>query len=358
VTVDGSIGPGRSARARDWLHPGRRVEGSQRTSSGRRENWSGRPSGSFGARQWGATFGDGTTALPRRYWGLMSWVPNIASNLVAAGSRGTSVTGRAFRNVPVDHRVACRGVGPIPLDDPLEERAHHPQPLPMRSRARSSRPAGAVCGQPHLDVLDLVAAHGSDRVQASAEHPAGEDTQRVLGHVDAGRGLERGQPLQIPLHRRHDQRRDGVDLRPLRRGRAAGERAISDRRAGRLRAHGAATCWTANIASTARYRRRSARRRAGTSHDRTLAAPELVPGSGSRHRYRSPGIAIRQAPDSPRIITGPAQLLIAMIDSPTQYGHPCRRRSAILSNDTYHQYQVVGWMSAWTRRSPVSAAAA
>ena len=39
-----------------------------------------------------------------------------------------------LRDVAVDHRVAGRGVGPVPLDDPLEERADHPQPLAMRLR--------------------------------------------------------------------------------------------------------------------------------------------------------------------------------------------------------------------------------
>ena len=35
-------------------------------------------------------------------------------------------------DVPGDDRVAGRGVGPVPLDDPLEELAHGPHPLPVR----------------------------------------------------------------------------------------------------------------------------------------------------------------------------------------------------------------------------------
>jgi hypothetical protein len=107
-------------------------------------------------------------------------------------------------------------------------------------------------GQPDLEVLDVIATHRSDRAQARViDHPAGELAQRILGHDDAGRGLEGGQPLQIPLHRHRDLRGNSMDLHPLRRRRAARDRAISDRRGNRLCAHRALTSWTASIASPA-----------------------------------------------------------------------------------------------------------
>src|SRR6516164_1543955 len=39
---------------------------------------------------------------------------------------------RFLGDVPGDHRVAGRGAGPVPLDDPLKELAHGPHPLPVR----------------------------------------------------------------------------------------------------------------------------------------------------------------------------------------------------------------------------------
>ena len=69
-----------------------------------------------------------------------------------------------FRDVPGDDRVAGRRVGPVPLDDPLEERPDGPHPLPVRLGGSSAaRPWPG--GQPYLVVLDVVAAHLGDAVK-------------------------------------------------------------------------------------------------------------------------------------------------------------------------------------------------
>jgi hypothetical protein len=146
-----------------------------------------------------------------------------------------------LRDVTVDDRVAGRRIRPVPLDDPLEEGAHHPQPLPMC--LRRDRPATWVRlgRKPHLEVLDVVAAHRGDGVQAGVGHePPRELAQRVLCDVDALRRLERGQPLQIALDRGHDLRRVDLQARPLRGGGASCNRPVRARHDNRFGAHRAA----------------------------------------------------------------------------------------------------------------------
>ena len=157
-----------------------------------------------------------------------------------------------FRDVPGDDRVAGRRVGPVPLDDPLEERPDGADPLPVRlGRDRPAAGPGPG-GQPHLVVLDVIAAHRGDGLQPGVgDHPPGELAQRVLCSVHAARGEERGQPLQIPLDRRRHLRRRGPDLRPLRGGDAAGHRPAGGRPAGGQRAHRTAASCTASISATA-----------------------------------------------------------------------------------------------------------
>ena len=78
-----------------------------------------------------------------------------------------------FRDVPGDHGVAGRGVWPVPLDDPLEELADGPHPLPVglfRDRPACAPGAG---GQPHFEVLDVIAADLADRPEPGLfGHPA------------------------------------------------------------------------------------------------------------------------------------------------------------------------------------------
>ena len=91
-----------------------------------------------------------------------------------------------LRDVPGDDRVAGRGVGPVPLDDPLEELPHGPHPLPVRLGRDRLAAGPGLGGQPHLVVLDVIAAHRGDAVQPGVgDQPAGELAQRVLGRVHA-----------------------------------------------------------------------------------------------------------------------------------------------------------------------------
>jgi hypothetical protein len=157
-----------------------------------------------------------------------------------------------FRDVPGDDRVAGRRVGPVPLDDPLEELAYGPHPLAMRLGRDRLAAAPGLDGEPYLVVLDVITAHRGDTVQPGiGGQPPGELAQRVLRGGHAARGQERGQPLQVPLDRRCRLRCRGLDLRPLRGGDAAGHRPASGRAAGRQRAHRTATVWTASISATA-----------------------------------------------------------------------------------------------------------
>jgi hypothetical protein len=97
-------------------------------------------------------------------------------------------------DVPGDHRVAGRGIGPVPLDDPLEELAHGPHPLPVRLRGDGLAAAPGAGGQPDLVVLDVIAADVTDRGQPGfGDHPAGQLAQRVLGRIDASRCQERAE---------------------------------------------------------------------------------------------------------------------------------------------------------------------
>jgi hypothetical protein len=132
------------------------------------------------------------------------------------------------------------------------ERPDGADPLPVRLGRDHLAAGPGPGGQPHLVVLDVIAAHRGDAVQPGVgDHPPGELAQRVLRGVDARGGEERGQALQIPLDRRRDLRRRGPDLRPLRGGGTAGHGPAGGRPAGGQRAHRTATVWTASISATA-----------------------------------------------------------------------------------------------------------
>ena len=157
-----------------------------------------------------------------------------------------------FGDVPGDDRVAGWRVGPVPLDDPLEERPDGADPLPVRLGRDHLAGGPGLDGEPDLVVLDVVAADRGDAVQPGVgDQPAGELAQGILRGVHAGRGEERGQALQVPLDRRRGLRRRGPDLRPLRRSGTAGRRPAGGRLTGRQRGHRTATVCTASISATA-----------------------------------------------------------------------------------------------------------
>jgi len=155
-------------------------------------------------------------------------------------------------------------------------------------RLRRDHPAArpGPGGQPHLVVLDVIAADVADRGQRHSlgDHPAGELPQRVLRSLNTGRGQERAQPL--PLDRRLHLRRHDPDLRPLRGGDAPSHRPASGRHTYRQRAHRAAISCAASIsptAATSASMRAAARRCA--AHGRSHAPDQ--PGGGAPSRISS-----------------------------------------------------------------------
>jgi hypothetical protein len=123
---------------------------------------------------------------------------------------------RFLGDVPGDDRVAGRRAGPVPLDDPLGELAHGPHPLPVRLGGDRLAAAAGLGGQPHLVVLDVIAADITDRSQAGlGHHPAGQLAQRILGRIDAAGSQKRAQLPQVAAHHRGHPGRGGPDLRPL-----------------------------------------------------------------------------------------------------------------------------------------------
>ncbi len=176
-----------------------------------------------------------------------------AISLAASRSPGNFGSGSGFFGMS-PAMTGLRGGAPgrsHPMIRP-GERPDGAQPLPVRpGRDRLAAGPGRG-GQPHLAVLDVIAAHRGDAVQPGVgDHPPGELAQRALCSVHARGGEERGQPLQIPLDRRRRLRRRGPDLRPLRGGGTAGHRPAGGRPAGGQRAHRTAASCTASISATA-----------------------------------------------------------------------------------------------------------
>jgi hypothetical protein len=116
-------------------------------------------------------------------------------SLAAAISLAASRSSRNFGSgsgFPRDHGVARRGVRPVPFNEPLEELADGPHPLPVRLRRDQPACAPGPGSQPHLEVLDVIAPEVTDSpLPGLGDHPPCEVTQRVVCCVDARRGKER-----------------------------------------------------------------------------------------------------------------------------------------------------------------------
>jgi hypothetical protein len=123
---------------------------------------------------------------------------------------------RPWRDVAMQDRVAAVGVGPVPLDEPLQEDTDHAQPLPL-GVLRQRRALGAGLGrEPHLVVLDMGSCDVGDHGDVGVDHkPAGELAQRLIGGVDAAGRQERGELQQVAAHGRHQLRRPHRQLGPL-----------------------------------------------------------------------------------------------------------------------------------------------
>jgi hypothetical protein len=120
------------------------------------------------------------------------------------------------RDVAVQDRVPAGRVGPVPLDEPLEEDPDHPQPLPLGVLRQRRRLRAGLGSEPHLEVLEVSALDLGDRPDiAVRDQPAGELTQRGIGGIDAARREERGQLEQVAAHRDGKVRRLGGELGPF-----------------------------------------------------------------------------------------------------------------------------------------------
>jgi hypothetical protein len=94
----------------------------------------------------------------------------------------------ARRDVAVQDRVPSRGVGPVPFDEPLEEDADHPQPVPLGVLGQQLALLAGLGGEPHFVVLDVGALDvGDDRDVGGGGQPAGELAQGLVGDFDAAR---------------------------------------------------------------------------------------------------------------------------------------------------------------------------
>jgi hypothetical protein len=106
------------------------------------------------------------------------------------GRRGTSAAARVFRGCRRPRPDCGRGVRPVPLNDPLQEGAQGPQPLPVgvsRQGALDTRRTG----RPDFVVLDVVAADTRDAANACAADtsPAAATPQRrCVPFTDHGGG--------------------------------------------------------------------------------------------------------------------------------------------------------------------------
>jgi hypothetical protein len=119
-------------------------------------------------------------------------------------------------DVAVQDRVAAGCVGPVPLDEPLEEDPDHPEPLALSVLGQGRAAGSGLGGEPHLVVLDVAAGVVSDDGDVGVgDQPAGQLTQRAVGHVDAAGCEERGELQQVAAHRRGELRRMDRQLRPL-----------------------------------------------------------------------------------------------------------------------------------------------
>ena len=98
-----------------------------------------------------------------------------------------------------EDRDPHRCVVPVPLDDPIEERAQHPEALPDRVPRRWLARGGDVGDEEQLEPFDMDSANIDEPAELGVlgDEEPGEATQRVVRHVD-GRGAHRhGQLIQI-----------------------------------------------------------------------------------------------------------------------------------------------------------------
>ena len=105
------------------------------------------------------------------------------------------------RDVAVEDRVPSVGLGPVPLDEALEEDPDHPQPLALGVLGQGRALAAGLGGEPHLVVLDVGPGDVGHRRHVGLGHqPPGQLAQGGVGHVHAAGSEEGGELDQVAAH--------------------------------------------------------------------------------------------------------------------------------------------------------------
>ena len=107
-------------------------------------------------------------------------------------------------HVDGEHRGAAGGVGPVPFDDPVEERPHQPEALADGVARRSAAVAGADAGEPLLVALDVAALDNREPVHAFGGQVAGEAPQGDIGGVDGGGPQRQRDLIEVAPGRIHE----------------------------------------------------------------------------------------------------------------------------------------------------------
>ena len=118
-------------------------------------------------------------------------------------------------DVTGENRHPARRVGIVPVDDPLEERAQHPEPVADRLGRRRAATARAV-GERELERLDVTPLHRGHRHTRRIGHGemVGELAQGEPRAVDGARPRRHRDLVQVGGHRRCHLRRPLGDLAP------------------------------------------------------------------------------------------------------------------------------------------------
>jgi hypothetical protein len=85
-----------------------------------------------------------------------------------------------------EDRSSGRRVEPVPFDNPIEETAEHPEPLPDRVPSRHDTLDREVRREERLEALDVGAPDVDEpgHITVSCDEITGEAPQRVVGHID------------------------------------------------------------------------------------------------------------------------------------------------------------------------------
>lgn len=122
----------------------------------------------------------------------------------------------AWWDVAVQDRVAAGSVGPVPLDQPLEEDADRSEPMPLGVLGEQLALLAGLGGEPHLVVLDVASFDVSnDRDVGGGGDPPRELAQRLIGDLDTARRQECGELHQVAAHGGNELRRSTRHVCPL-----------------------------------------------------------------------------------------------------------------------------------------------